>query len=220
MVATPATRGSDRAATPASNTATTPSSGSASISITAQPGSVERLTEIAIFKGTLNAGWTLSNSKAVTYTIGAAHGISATAPLAWTPQEDYAMFYFALTPQTRQVFARKQTVALRLWLNGGDQSIDPTDLALTILGSNAYTYTVAHDKSVPVTDKMNFMETRLGELGIQHTIPANTWVEVEVVLDQLLYDPDYKYVTGFYMKNDVGFRHTVYLDNIRLVVMQ
>ena len=40
-----------------------------------------------------------------------------------------------------------------------------------------------------------------------------------VNLDNLTYDPDYKYVTGFYIKNDAGFLQTVYIDDVNLLMI-
>ena len=79
------------------------------------------------------------------------------------------------------------------------------------------------DRSVAATPESSdadssFSETRLYFLDIKHTIPPDTWVEVVVWLDQLIYDPPYKYVTGVYIKNDQGFFNTFYVDHVSLLV--
>lgn len=49
-------------------------------------------------------------------------------------------------------------------------------------------------------------------------IPADTWVNVVVWLNKLEFDPPYQYVTGFYLKSDVDFRSTYYLDQVALIM--
>jgi hypothetical protein len=39
-----------------------------------------------------------------------------------------------------------------------------------------------------------------------------------VWLDDLEFDPPYRYVTGFYLKNDIGFRNTYYVDQVALLL--
>ena len=52
-------------------------------------------------------------------------------------------------------------------------------------------------------------------LGLNDAVPAHTWVQVSFYLNKLIYDPIYKYFTGFYIKNDAGFRGTVYIDDVK-----
>ena len=73
---------------------------------------------------------------------------------------------------------------------------------------------------MPTTTKMFFSESRLDELGLMRPLPPNTWVELDINLDSLIYDPDYKYVTAFYIKTDIGFRQTVYIDNISMIMVK
>ena len=68
-------------------------------------------------------------------------------------------------------------------------------------------------------DNPTFSETRLYFLGINRDIPPETWVNVEVWLDDLQYDPIYEYVTGFYIKNDEGFGQTFYVDAVRIIML-
>ena len=53
--------------------------------------------------------------------------------------------------------------------------------------------------------------------GFNDAIPPDTWVQVEVWLDELLFDPEYKYVTGIYIKNGEDFRDTIWIDQVELV---
>ena len=38
-------------------------------------------------------------------------------------------------------------------------------------------------------------------------------------LDELEFEPDYEYVTGFYIKNNEGFLGTFYIDQVSLLVL-
>jgi hypothetical protein len=80
---------------------------------------------------------------------------------------------------------------------------------------------VAGDDSVPspVLGEPAFSETRLYYLDINRTIPPDTWVLIEMWLDELAYEPDYEYVTGFYIKNNEGFAQTYYVDDVQLIML-
>jgi hypothetical protein len=92
-----------------------------------------------------------------------------------------------------------------------------------VLGSNSYTYWLANDTSVPTDTTVTveaplFSETRLYDLHINRAIPPGTWVQVVVWLDDLIYDPEYTYVTGMYIKNNKGFLNTFYIDQVNLLM--
>ena len=193
----------------------------ANLAITATPQPV--IYEIPVYRGagTLSPGWSLTHSWSVTYSLATpGRSISGTHAIAMQAEQDYGTLFFANTPDSGREYSRTQVIGVRMWLNGGDRTILPSDLAFTVLGSNVYTYNVIGDTSVPTTTQMFFSESRLDELGLMHPIPTNTWVELDIDLDSLIYDPDYKYVTAFYIKTDIGFRQTVYIDNISMVMVK
>ncbi|MCJ7701081.1 MAG: hypothetical protein MUO62_05825 [Anaerolineales bacterium] len=49
-------------------------------------------------------------------------------------------------------------------------------------------------------------------------VPPYTWAEVIIWLEDLVYDPYYDYVVGFYLKNDESYLQTFYIDDVRLVL--
>ncbi len=139
--------------------------------------------------------------------------------IAVTPSEDLSAFYLAVREGATEAYPQDRTLFLSFWINGGDNQIAPEDLAIAIIGSNDYAYWVEGDTSAYLDDEFPFSETRLYFLEFNTSIPSHKWVQVLVTLDDLIYDPVYNYVTGFYIKNDVGFRNTFYVDDIELILL-
>ena len=127
--------------------------------------------------------------------------------------------YFVVRQNADAVYYQDQVFGINFWLNSGDQVLLPDDLAITILGSNDYPYYVEDDQSAYIEGEFPFSETRLYFLGFNSSIPPDTWVEVMIVPDELIYDPVYTYITGFYLKNDEGFYNTFYIDDIRIILL-
>ncbi|MCB8977298.1 MAG: LysM peptidoglycan-binding domain-containing protein [Ardenticatenaceae bacterium] len=136
-----------------------------------------------------------------------------------TPFADFSTQYFVVQQGADQQYLQDKVIAIYFWLNSGDGFLQLDDLAFTMLGSDELPYYTAQDKSAYIDDEFPFSETRLYYLGLNQTIPPNTWVEVEVLLDNLIYDPDYTYITGFYIKNNEGYTHTFYIDDISVLMI-
>jgi hypothetical protein len=191
---------------------------------TPRPAPSELIAEIPIYHANLDGNWSLEHSRGITYTLSStAYQRDGSPALAVTPLQDYGVLDLTLRPEASVAYRRDQILGVSFWLSGGDNLIRISDLAVTILGSNAYPYWVADDDSVKiegrVTEEMSlFSETRLYYLGLNRSIQPNIWVEVIDWLDERKFDPEYTYVTGVYIKNDSGFRQTFYLDRISLLV--
>ncbi len=170
-----------------------------------------------VYGDEINENWTLrpDSNMIITATTTVAH--SGRSSLAVTPREDFSTLFFVVNADSGERYPRDELLGVSLWLNSGENRVELDDLALTVIGSNAYPYWVAADRSVSINERSFFSETRLYYLGLNGPIPPNTWVELQVWLDDLPYDPDYRYVTGIYLKNDEGFRGTVYLDDVNLI---
>jgi hypothetical protein len=182
---------------------------------TASPAPTTTYTEVVVFADVLNPDWLVQNSVGMNYSVRDRTRVhSGTTAIRITPAQDFGMFLFSVKPGATQVVTRADAFEVSLWLNSGDQEVGTEDLAVTVVGSNAQPYWAANDTSVAVDDKQFFSETRLNYLGVNTTIPPNTWVELRVQLDQLPYEPEYTYITGIYLKNDAGFRQTIYLDDV------
>ncbi len=142
-----------------------------------------------------------------------------------TPTDDFGQFFLTVSKDAKKIYPRDRILGISFWLNGGANSIATSDLAVAVTGSNRYAYWVEDDTSVkvdtPVTAEAPlFPETRLYYLHINHSIPPNTWVEIILWLDDQVYDPDYKNITGIYIKNDKGFLQPYYIDDIQLLVQK
>ena len=186
--------------------------------------------QITIFDDTLNPNWTLDTSeKMESNPMDTSHWyevLSATeeidsgaVAIAATPKADFGTLFFSVQPGATSIYLRENILGLSIWLNSGLQMMDTGDLAIAVVGSNEVPYWRPNDFSVFGDSKETFSETRLYYLNVNRAIPANTWVNVVVWLDDLLYDPPYEYVTGFYIKNDVGYQNTYYVDNVSLITL-
>ncbi len=139
--------------------------------------------------------------------------------LAITPHEPFSSVLLAVRPGAETGYLHNEILGISFWLNSGSELVDLDDLAVTVIGSNDYPYWNPDDKSVNLDDDTFFSETRLYYLGLNQSIPPNTWVEVILWLDLLIYDPDYRYITAMYIKNDSGLQRTFYVDEINLITL-
>ena len=173
-----------------------------------------------IYGDSINPAWTLNNSVGVTYSLfDATNPHSGLYALAVSPTLAQGQLAFAVREDAVVQYPRDQVYAVRFWLGSGDGLIETDDLAVSILGSNQYPYWVAGDTSVQnAADLPTFSQTRLYFLGVNTDIPPQTWVPIEIVLDELLYDPDYAYVVGIWLYHD-DLPQPYYIDNLQLLLL-
>ncbi len=175
---------------------------------------------ITIYSDGINPDWEIvQNTEVLISETGRPNTYEGRLALQVTPLQDFGQIIFRVKPEAQKAYLRSQVLALIMWISGGPNYIDTDDLAVTVFGSNQYPYWVADDQSVSEGPDSPFSETRLYFLGLNNAIPPNTWVEVVNWLDNLIYDPDYRYVTGFYVKNDEGFEIPYYIDEISLLMI-
>jgi hypothetical protein len=176
------------------------------------------LNEVTIFSGDLDGNWSLANSWGISQSFDNSLFTYLGKPsIRVSANEDYGSLFFTVNQSSGRHFLRNKTPGISFYLNAGDASIQTGSLAVTILGSNDNPFWVKDDKSVIFTGKATaFSETKLYFLNVNRTIPSNTWVQVFVGLDKLVYDPMYKYIVGMYIKTDKGFRNTFYVANVSL----
>lgn len=175
---------------------------------------------VDIYDDELNPSWTLDNSQGMEFGPRSAPHYTGRYALSASPQYDYGKLFFAVRPEATESYSRKEVAAVAFWLHSGDDYLPLSALAVTVVGSNSQPYWVEDDKSVTNTVRPVFSETRLYFLDYNDAIPPRTWTEVTVWLDDLIYDPDYEFVTGVYIKNDEGFLQTFYVDNLRLIMTE
>lgn len=180
----------------------------------------EELTTYSIFDDTLNSNWEIIETSGRTVDVSSDSFVfNGEQAIAFTPDADFSALYFGVKPDSTVFFPYEKVLGLSFQISGGDDFIHRDELALTVVGSNEYTYWVADDDSVDLPPGEFFSETSLYFLGLNNSISPNTWTEIFLQLDSLIYDPEYDYVVGFYLKNDVDFRGTVYIDDIKLVLL-
>jgi hypothetical protein len=195
-------------------------------SLLAPTRTAEQIAAISLFDDALNADWSAEHSSNVKYEVAAkafVHG--GKNAIMVTPTDDFGQFFLTVRKGAQKIYPRDRILGISFWLNGGANSIATSDLAVTVTGSNQYTYWVADDTSVqvdtPVTaDTPLFPETRLYYLHINRTIPPDTWAEVILWIDDQVYDPDYTYITGMYIKNDKEMLNTYYVDDVDILVQR
>ncbi|MCA9873799.1 MAG: hypothetical protein KC441_09090 [Anaerolineales bacterium] len=172
-----------------------------------------------IFDDALNKNWIILEDTGTTFDTASQDRVhSGEYAISFTPEVDFGSLYFAVKPETDTAYPFNEVVGIDFWLNSGDDYLQLDELAVAVIGSNDYYYWVAGDNSVKFPAGETFSETRLYFLGLNRSIPPDTWVEVYLPLDSLIYDPEYRFVTGFYLKNDEGFLNTLYLDDVNFVM--
>ena len=181
----------------------------------------QMLVPVTLFDDAFHRDWgVLENQEVDVEMVGAGMAYLGKKALAVTPRRDFSQFFIIVKPDARKEYLRSEVYAIKFWINGGSEPINPGDLAFTVVGSNENPYWAVNDRSVSVNGEFPFSETRLNFLGFNRAIPVNTWVEIVVILDDLIYDPYYDYVTGFYLKNDKTYDHTFYIDEVSLVLIK
>jgi len=172
-----------------------------------------------IYADTFNPNWRLYRANNVDVNIRSrliAH--EGRSSIAVTPGKAFDQISFIVSPDSTNIYPRERVLGFRFWINPGDSNLIPSDLAVSVLGSNANPYYVEGDTSVTNIYDPVFSETRLYFLGFNQAVPPYTWAEIIIWLDDLVYDPYYAYVVGFYLKNDEGYLQTFYIDDVRLVL--
>jgi hypothetical protein len=181
---------------------------------------VQKVVDVPIFDEQLSSDWSTEHSSGMSFFIGTERAHMSNVGIKVTPQKDFGMLFFTVKQDARETYGLDRVLGVSVWFNSGDQPLDPNNLSVTVVGSNDYTYWVPGDTSVATDSTHFFSESRLYYLGINNTVPPHTWVEAVVRLDRLPYEPDYKYVTGIYIKNDEWFRRTFYVDRINLLIVE
>jgi hypothetical protein len=185
----------------------------------------EQFVEIVIYDEALHPDWSLEHSYGMRYDLGSSiyvhSGLRASTITPLVPGGD---FLLTVKKEAATRYAREDIVGVSFWLNGGENYIDPGDLVSAVLGSNQYTYWIPDDPSVQLAGRVTqdnahvFSPTRLYYLGINRPIPPGTWVEAINWLDERIFDPEYTYITGLYIRNDTDFLETIYVDKITLLI--
>ncbi|MCS6887620.1 hypothetical protein [Chloroflexus sp.] len=187
---------------------------------------VSNLQVVPVYRDTLSAGWSVANSAllsslSLTQTNVVALGRAA---IAVTPSESTGTLFFTLTRESGIELRRERVAALRLRLSGGNTPIANDAMTISVVGSNRVPYWEPNDDSVTLEGRVTnsteplFPETRLYFLGLNRAIAPGEWAEIYVWLDDLIYEPEYTYVTGFYLKTSSDLVPQYYVDQVEFLV--
>lgn len=187
---------------------------------------VSNLQIVPVYRDSLSPGWSVANSAllsslSLTQTNVVALGRAA---IAVTPSESTGILFFTLTRESGLELRRDHVAALRLRLSGGDLPLANDAMTISVVGSNQAPYWMPDDTSVTLEGRVTnsteplFPETRLYFLGLNRAIAPGEWAEIYVWLDDLIYEPEYTYVTGFYLKTSSDLVPQYYVDQIEFLV--
>lgn len=201
--------------------ATTPTLPAESV---ATPAPTAEIELIPVYDDQLNNDWDASQSAGVQLSLNSMRFVAeGDTSIVITPTKDFGTAFFTVRKDAEQQYLRDETLGISFQLNGGPEGLRSSDLAIAVVGSNALPYWTPDDDSVHIDGRVAedmplFSETRLYHLGFDRDIPPETWVTVELLLDAQEFDPPYTYITGFYIKNDQGFRAPFFVDTVNLMV--
>lgn len=184
--------------------------------------------EVVIFDERLSPGWTVDFSEQVALdredtthwfeTLNRAAGTDAGAvSLLVTPQEGWGTVRFTLEADATVSYARERVQGVSFWLNSNNSYMSNDALVVTIVGSNERSYWTPNDTSA-LTEVGYFPEIPLYDLAINDAIPPNTWVQVILSMDKLLFGPEYEYVTGIIVKTKSFQNRAFHIDRVALLV--
>lgn len=174
-----------------------------------------------IYDEKMSYDWVLENSKGVSYDItNTTSAYQGQYALSLQPQTDFGSLLFSVHKGASRKYLRSNIAGISFWVYSADDYIQTSDFSVSVIGSNQYDYWVANDNSVSNIYEPKFSETRLYFLDVNRAIPPKQWVQIEVWLDQLIYDPDYQYLTGIMIKNDEGVRYKILVDDLQLILTQ
>ncbi len=181
-----------------------------------------------VFDEALNLNWGLEASSGMTFTETDTLANTGAVSLSVTGQEDEHLTFKVLSTSPDR-YLHEQTISLNFWLNTGETELDVDQLLVEILGSTNVFYWVRNDTSATV-NLDTFSGKRMYGLGLNRLLETNTWVQIEILLDELVFDPTfddtlvddpfYDYVTGFALHFVEGFSGTIYLDDIELLLVE
>lgn len=204
----------------------------------------ERLLVANIYSDKVEGDWALSgspNSDWVEQDSSQPHlGDYALAAKLSRPG-DSLLFHVAENAQGQ--YHRDHVYGFGFWLYSGAGEIAPDDLSIIVAGSNVYPYWRADDDSLDGQEVLTFSGRRLYGLDFTRPLPPNTWIQVEIILDELFYDPlylteattttttdatqsefiidpNYEYVTGFYIEAVGGMSQTIYIDDVQILLLE
>jgi hypothetical protein len=141
--------------------------------------------------------------------------------------EDDSFLAFQVVSSSREMFLREDVLGISFWLSVSENELNIDQLLIEVFGSDTFSYWVEDDISALV-DIETFSGKRMYGLGLNRTLAPETWIHIEILLDNLVFDPnfdeesvedfEYTYITGFAIHFTENFSGTIYLDEIQLLI--
>jgi hypothetical protein len=186
----------------------------------------ENLQTVPIYTDQLLAGWSIEHdSKLQCGTTNQSFVYTGNSAILCSVIGEDAILRFSVGPEIQGGYPHARVAGLRFFLSSPREIIDFDALAVSMQGSNQQSYWSATDQSVHIegrdldaADQPLFSETPLYFLGVNRAIRPGEWVEVTLWLENQIYDPDYAYVTGFYLKTDKSLLSSFAVDKITLLM--
>lgn len=190
-------------------------------------------TSSVIYYDGMSSDWDIRSTGTFTtgYTGAASSGDRS---ILFEPALGERVLLFTLKQSAERSFPHDDTLAITFLLTSPDGDIGLQDVAVTVIGSNRYFYWVEGDHSVQNVASPNlpgrlrddaisnayadhFPESAIEFLHVARAIPKDSWVPVTVYLPERIFAPDYRYVTGFYIKVDELFDRRILIDDVRVL---
>jgi hypothetical protein len=176
----------------------------------------------------LDPNWTIIPDAGLLYQLqNVPHSYQNNPSLGVTPKQASTKLFFQVKQTATTQYLHNQVVGIGFWLNTGNNTLSPGDISLTVTDSNDYPYYKYNDHSADNQPVLTQSGNRVYDLGVNRSVPPNTWIWIEIDLDSLVFDPgykptpvvdtDYKYLTGFYLTVENSSLKTFYINQLGLI---
>ncbi len=181
---------------------------------TAQPYTV------LIYGDSLNPNWVAQPDTGVKIDLKSSRKVyRGDAAISLPPRKrGGATSFFAVSDHSQEEYRRNQVAKLSFRLYSPKDPLYLDQFAIAFVGSKRLPYWSAEDQKV--ADFLSvYPRINLNQLGFDRAIPADTWVLVEINLDQdLALAPEYQYLTGISFTNTTDPARPLLIDDVSLTL--
>lgn len=175
---------------------------------------------LPIYEDSLNPNWAVQEDTRMRFDLKFSSEVHhGEAAISFTPRNraDSTLF-ITVSEQSTEEYRRDELTKLSFWLYSPKALLYLDQFYITFVGSKRLPYWSAEDQKVA-----NFLSVfhriSLEDLGFDRAIPADTWVLVEIDLDEVAaLAPEYQYLTGISFQNASNPAHPLLLDDISLTL--
>ena len=175
---------------------------------------------VTVYDDDLNPNWAVQPNTKMKFDFESSSDVhSGDAAISFIPRNRAnATLFIAVSDQSKEEYRRDQLTKLSFWLYSPKTLLYLDQFFITFVGSKRLPYWSAEDQKV--ADFLSvFHQIRLDELGFDRAISADTWVKVEIDLDEVrALAPEYQYLTGISFKNATDPTHPLLIDDIQLLL--